>query len=244
MNVVNILGTKVACLNYSKTLDIIEKAIKKNHASYISVAAVHLVMECFDNPSLRIAVNRSLCVTADGMPLVWIQRFKGNVASRVYGPELTLRLCQLAQRDKWKIFIVGGAKGQGNKLISILKKQYPRLKIVGSFDTPLRPIPKSNNHLLLTKINTKNPDLIFVGLGCPYQERWMIQNQKLIKRGVMIGVGAAFDFITGIKKQAPCWVQNIGFEWLFRLLQEPKRLGKRYTITNIRFIFHFLLSQI
>lgn len=242
MKYAKILGTKVDCLNYSEAISAIQLAITNKLTTYVCVAAVHLIMECFDDINLQTAVNQALCVTADGMPLVWIQKLLGNSASRVYGPELTLRLCQQAQRSGWKIFLVGGAKGEGELLISILKHTYPRLKIVGSFDTPIRPIPKADDHLLLARINATNPNLIFVGLGCPYQERWMIQHQKTINQGVMVGVGAAFDFITKTKRQAPKYMQLIGLEWLFRLSQDPKRLWKRYTITNVRFVFHFLLS--
>ena len=244
MKRVSILGTQVSCLNYSKTISIIKQTISHKQVGYVCVAAVHLIMECFDDLRLQTSINQALCVTADGMPLVWIQKLLGNSASRVYGPELTLCLCQYAEKIGWKVFFVGGSTGEGYKMTMELHKRYPRLAIAGTFDTPVRPLPEKQNYKLVKQLNITKPELIFVGLGCPLQERWMINNRPKIRQGVMIGVGAAFDFISKTKRQAPTWVQSLGFEWFVRLIQDPKRLWKRYTVTNARFILYFLKSTL
>lgn len=239
----SILGTKISCLTYSSAIKVIEQAIKTKRAEYVCVAAVHLVMECFDNYGLQKQVNKALLVTADGTPLYWTQKLlKCQSVERVYGPELMLRLSALAERQKWSIYFIGGANGQGKKLKSALLSLHPKLKVVGYTDTPVRPIPNLQNRLLIERVNKLKPKLIFVGLGCPLQEQWMIANHQKLKSGVLVAVGAAFDFITHTKKQAPKLLQVLGLEWLFRLTQDPRRLWKRYTITNARFLYHYCLA--
>lgn len=244
MKCINVLGTHIACLTYPTALEVISTAVAQRKSSYICVSAVHLVMECLADTKLRSGVNRSLLTTADGMPLVWLQKLFGCTAERVYGPTLMQNVCQVATKKHWKIFLVGGAVGQGKILERTLKRTYPRLKLIGSFDTPTRPIPSLDNTELLHQINTLGPDIIFVGTGCPTQERWMIANHKKINHGVLIGVGAAFDFLTGNVRQAPKWIQDLGLEWLFRLSQDPKRLWRRYTITNFRFLCSLLVAML
>jgi N-acetylglucosaminyldiphosphoundecaprenol N-acetyl-beta-D-mannosaminyltransferase len=232
-----ILNVNVSAINYQDTLKKVQNIIKKRQKKYICVCAVHLIMECQTDPGLLEAVNQAALVTPDGMPLVWLNKLYGNKKTeRVYGPSLMLKLCQQASQKKWSIFLLGGIKGQSNQLKNKLIKIYPKLRVVGQIDTPQRPISFSLNKKIIQKINHKKPDIIFVGLGCPHQEKWMADNIHKIKTHLTIGVGAAFDFISDRKKQAPFWMQSIGLEWLFRLLQEPKRLAYRYLILNSKFI--------
>ncbi len=235
-----ILGVKINPLTYPKTLQIIKNWITNKQRKYICVAAVHLIMECQENGQLLNGVNNSGLTVPDGMPLVWLLNKTENRTQRIYGPELMLKICNLAQDQKWKILILGGSIKQSKKLKQILIIKYPRIQIVGNIDTPIRPIPENKNTKIIQQINSLKPNIIFIGMGCPYQEKWMIENISKLDTNVLIGVGAAFDFITGIEKQAPSIIQSIGLEWLWRLFQKPKRLWYRYSVINILFIYRLI----
>ncbi len=233
-----ILGVKIDSLDYPSALLVIKDSIAKKKKGYICVSAVHLIMECQDKPHILSGVNKSLLTTPDGMPLVWLSKFAGKKQTqRVYGPSLMIKACEMAAENNYSIFLLGGRKGQSAQLKKKLIKKFPQLKIVGNIDTPTRPLPKKVNHEVIKQINKTKAKIVFVGLGCPIQEEWMIENIKTIDNSILIGVGAAFDFITNQVRQAPHWMQSLGLEWFFRLLQEPQRLWKRYTVQNIRFIF-------
>jgi len=231
------LGVKVSATSYSQTLKTIFSWLENRQTNYVCVAAVHLVMECQRDVGLLTGVNKAGLIVPDGMPLVWLLKATGkNDVERVYGPDLMLKVCQQAAEERSSIFLLGGTSGQSKQLKTALQKKFPQIKIVGHVDTPLRPITKRKNQQIIKQINASRAQIIFVGLGCPHQERWMIDNLPNLKNGVAIGVGAAFDFITGSVKQAPRWLQNIGLEWLFRLAQEPRRLAYRYLVLNSLFI--------
>jgi len=237
-NFTPILDVNVSVLTYKKVIRKIEEWIVNNKKEYICVAAVHLVMECQRDENLLKGVNKAGLVTPDGMPLVWILKLKGKKdVERVYGPDLMLKMCRFAQGKGYKIFLLGGAKGESRILARKLKEKFPKLKIVGFKDTLKRPLLKKENKLVIDRINQSRADIVFVGMGCPFQELWIIENRRKLKANVLIGVGVAFDFITGRVRQAPKFIQNIGLEWFFRLLQEPGRLWYRYTVLNLMFIY-------
>jgi N-acetylglucosaminyldiphosphoundecaprenol N-acetyl-beta-D-mannosaminyltransferase len=237
---VNICGTKFSLVNYKLITTVIEKRIKKR-SDFICVASVHSLIESINNRKLQSAMNKSLFTTTDGMPIVWLSRFlvKQNV-TRVYGPTLMLKLCALAENRKLRIFLLGGYPGIKEKLKNNLVKKYPKIIIAGCVETPVRPVPNGKNLEIINQIKKSNADIIFVGMGCPFQEKWMTQNYQKVTHGLFIGVGAAFDFISGRVKQSPKWMQKAGLEWFFRLCQEPKRLGIRYLVTNTKFILLIL----
>lgn len=240
ITIVNILGTNISILNYSSVLSIINKQVQ-NGSNFICIAAVSSIMEFFHNKKLQKSVNNSLITTPDGMPLVWLSKLKlKRKVERIYGPNLMLKVCKLAQKRKYKLFFIGGSKNQSNHLKKKLIYRFPKLVIVGMEETPIRPIPKKQNIKIIKNIKKTKPDIIFVGLGCPSQEQWIIENYNKFNKGIFIGVGAAFDFISGKVKQAPAWVQNIGFEWLYRFMQDPKRLWKRYLLYNSQFIYQVI----
>jgi N-acetylglucosaminyldiphosphoundecaprenol N-acetyl-beta-D-mannosaminyltransferase len=198
-----------------------------------------LVIEAYFDTKLRNIVNKAGLVTSDGMPLVWWLRLKGaREIERVYGPELMVRLCALAEQKKWKVALLGGAAGQARVLKKSLKKQFSRLSIVAVFDTPNRLQSEEESIEAVRLLHTNNPQLVFVGVGCPFQEKWMGKVIDRLPSGtVLIGVGAAFDFVSGRVRQAPTFLQQVGLEWLFRLSQDPVRLWKRYLIYNPLFLF-------
>lgn len=241
----NILGVNISATNYSDTLKKINYWIKKDYKKSVFVSAVHLIMECQNNKNLKKGINESSLVTPDGMPLVWLSKLSGKKnVSRVYGPDLSLKIIALAQIKKYKVFLLGGAPEQSKKLKEELENKFKRVNIVGAIDTPIRPISDRQDKIIIDEINKSKANIVFVGLGCPYQEKWIIKNRSLLKPQILIGVGATFDFITGEVKQAPKLIQSIGFEWLFRLVQDPKRLWKRYTITNFKFIYSLISETI
>lgn len=234
----SILGVRVSAITYADALREIGQWIIEKKRRYVCVAATHLVMECQKDERLCRGVNRAGLVTPDGMPLVWLLRlYSHKKIERVYGPTLMLKTCRLAEKNGYKIFLLGGSFGQSRQLRQKLKKKFPALRIVGSRDTPVRPIPEKDNQAIVKEMNQSNAQVAFIGTGCPTQELWMLENRKRLAAPVLIGVGAAFDFLSGRVSQAPAWMQNTGLEWLFRLTQEPRRFWRRYTLLNAQFVW-------
>lgn len=233
----SILNVQVSELNYELALKNIADWVNSGKRSYICVANVHLVMECQKDGRLLKRVNNAGLVTPDGMPLVWLSKLYGKKGiERVYGPDLTLKVCQLSEKEGYSIFLLGGNRGRSKHLKQALIKKFPSLSIVGAENTPQRPIPTKKNVQIIEKINRSGANIVLVGMGCPFQEQWVSKNREKLSANVSIGVGAAFDFIAGDVKQAPYWMQDAGLEWFFRLTQDPKRLFFRYTVLNSLFI--------
>lgn len=239
-----ILDVNVSVLNYDLVIKEVEKIINFKEKGYLCVSAVHLLVECHKDSELKDGVNKANMVTTDGMPLVWVMKYLWGMreTERVYGPDLTLRLCELALKKDYKIFLLGGSDGESAQVALKLKERFVGLKIVGNVDTPIRPIPGGLDKKIVREINSLKPEIVFVALGCPLQEKWMIQNINSLNKGVLVGVGAAFDFISGKTRQANKIIQRLGLEWLYRLIQDPKRLCYRYTVCNFKFLY-FLIKE-
>lgn len=234
-----ILGMRVDYVTYDSVWELICRKINNSESGYICVGTVHMVMESFDNSYFREIVNMADIVTPDGMPLVWGLKLLGiKNAQRVYGPELTPFICKKAEESSIPVGFYGGSQKTLELMIRNLKVRFPNLKITYAYSPPFRKLTDEEDKKVIDEINSSGARILFVGLGCPKQERWMYEHKDKVK-AVMIGVGAAFDFIAGVKPRAPEWMQNMGLEWLFRLLTEPKRLWKRYLYNNPRFIYHF-----
>lgn len=238
---VNILGVGVSALNLALAVKTIETWVKTGERNYVCVTGVHGIMESQRDEILRQIHNRAGMVTPDGMPLVWISQVKGHrIVSRVYGPDLLLAVCERSIMTGARHFLFGGAEGVPQRLASVLQSRFPGLHIAGALSPPFRPLTQEEQASTLRKINASKADILWVGLGTPKQERWMAENIQCIDPPVLIGIGAAFDFIAGLKKQAPGWMQRSGLEWLYRLASEPKRLWRRYLINNPLFILMIL----
>jgi N-acetylglucosaminyldiphosphoundecaprenol N-acetyl-beta-D-mannosaminyltransferase len=204
----------------------------------VCVATVHMVMEAWDDPDYRALVNGADLVTPDGVPLVWALRALGAAgATRVYGPRLTEILCERAAGCGVPVGFYGGAPEVLERLCARLAARHPGLRIAFRASPPFRPLSSDEDARIREEIRASGARLLFVGLGCPRQERWMAAHREL--PCVQLGVGAAFDFLAGAKPQAPAWLQRAGLEWLFRLACEPRRLWRRYAVHNPRFVFHF-----
>jgi N-acetylglucosaminyldiphosphoundecaprenol N-acetyl-beta-D-mannosaminyltransferase len=230
----NVLGVGVSPINMSMAVAQIDDWIRRGDVSrYVCVTGAHGVMESQHNEALRKIHNAADMVTPDGMPLVWLSKFKGfQHVDRVYGPDLMLALCERNYRH----FFYGGAEGTAELLAARMKHRFPHLLVSGCLAPPFRELTFNEDRHIVEQINTTKPDIVWVGLSTPKQEFWMADHVARVDAPVMIGVGAAFDFHAGLKPQAPRWVQRSGFEWLFRLFTEPRRLWRRYLKNNPAFV--------
>ncbi len=196
---------------------------------YVCVTSVHGVITAVNDPSFRSILNGADIATPDGMPLVWAMRSFGlRGQTRVYGPDLTLKLCEQAVRCGHRVFLYGGREETLQALMDSLLELFPDIRIAGMHATPFRPLTPEEDDACVRMIQEAETDLLLVGLSTPKQDRWMADHVAKFRGIVMIGVGAAFDFHAGRVKQAPRWIQQAGLEWFFRLLMEPRRLWKRY----------------
>ena len=209
---------------------------KRGESRYVCVASVNNVMHARDDEAYRNIMNEADLVTPDGMPLVWGLRLLGvRRATRVYGPTLTPMVAALAARAKIPVGFYGGTPEVLERLHANLLRDLPDLDIVYSWPPPFRALTKEEEDGVARDIRASGARIVFVGLGTPKQEQWMVRHRGSLD-AVMLGVGAAFDFIAGQKRQAPRWMQERGLEWLFRLVTEPKRLWRRYLYSNPRFV--------
>jgi N-acetylglucosaminyldiphosphoundecaprenol N-acetyl-beta-D-mannosaminyltransferase len=205
---------------------------------YIAVAGMHGIIETRHRAEFRQAVADADLVVADGMPVIWLGRLRGHSLSRrVYGPELMLRFCEETALGGCRHYLLGGAPGVPEQLAVSLGGSCPGITIVGMHSPPFRPATPEEDGAMIETINRAAPDVLWVGLGTPKQEMWMHQHRGKLRVPVMIGVGAAFDFLSSRKRQAPLWIRERGLEWLFRLVQEPQRLWKRYVVGGAEFVF-------
>ena len=235
-----VLGVPLALTDYSRTLDWIDAAIASRSRGYICVAAVHTVMASQEDPALREAVLASDLTVPDGMPLVWAMNLLGHsLPSRVYGPDLMLHACVRAAETGARFYLYGGREESLNRLRGELPERYPGLRLAGVEHAPFRDLTDEEAAETAERINASGADVVWVGLGVPLQEKWMARMRPLLDAPVLVGVGAAFDFHAGIKKQAPDGMQRLGLEWAFRLSQEPRRLWRRYLHYNPRFVSGF-----
>jgi N-acetylglucosaminyldiphosphoundecaprenol N-acetyl-beta-D-mannosaminyltransferase len=239
----NILGVGVSVLRMEMALQTIDGWISRRESQYVCVTGVHGVMESWRNEELRRVHNSAGLVTPDGMPLVWMSRLMGfRRAERVYGPDLMLAVCERSASRGHSQFFYGGAPGVGEELASRLQSRFSGLQVAGVYSPPFRALTPDEDRAVIERINTAAPDIVWVGIGTPKQERWMSAHRRALRAPVLIGVGAAFDFHAGLKRQAPRWMQKSGLEWLFRLASEPGRLWRRYLVNNPWFLWLILLQ--
>ncbi len=242
---VNILGVGISAVNMERALQVMEGWILRGEKQYVCVANVHSVMESQRDQALLRIMNRSGLSTPDGMPLVWLCRRAGHrQVSRVYGPDLLLAFSDLAARAGYRFFFYGGSEGVAEELAERLRNRFPGLNVAGTYSPPFRKLTTGEKADVVAMINDSRADVVWVGLGAPKQERWMAEYRLLLKAPVLVGVGAAFDFHAGRIKQAPSWMQRCGLEWFFRLIQEPKRLWRRYLFFNPLFALLVLLQAV
>lgn len=234
---VNILGVGISAVNMETALAHTESMLGTEAQAYICVTGVHGIMEAQRDKTLLETLNASLLSVPDGMPTVWVGHVYGyRDMQRVYGPDFMLALCDRSQTKGYRHFLFGGNEGVAEELRVVLTKQFPDLQIVGTYTPPFRPMSDAEMATLQRQIAESKPDILWVGLSTPKQERFMRAALQSLQVKVMVGVGAAFDIHTGRIQDAPAWMKTSGLQWLHRLLQEPRRLARRYLINNPLFI--------
>ncbi len=236
-----VLGVPLAVIDYERTLEWIDAAVAARHRGYICVAATHTVMATREDPELRTAVLGADFTVPDGQPLVWALNALGHaLPDRVYGPELMERACARAAASGQRFYLYGGRnQGALAQLARNLRLRFPGLQIVGGHCPPFRPLTDAESMHVAAEIDRSGADVVWVGIGVPKQEKWMAAMRDRLEAPVLVGVGAAFDFHAGLVPQAPDRLQRYGLEWLFRLVQEPRRLWRRYLRYNPRFVLGF-----
>lgn len=239
----NVLGVGISAINLPMALEFLDDRIKRREPTYVCITGVHGVMESQTDPELRRIHNQAGLVTPDGMPMVWMSRLAGHKhVDRVYGPDLMLAVCEASLQKGYRHFFYGGNEGVPELLRDKLQQRFPGLQVVGTYSPPFRSLTPEEDAAIVAQINAAQPDIVWVGLSTPKQERWMAAHLGRVQAPVMVGVGAAFDFHAGLKRQAPRWMQRSGMEWFFRMVSEPKRLARRYLHNNPRFVIAVLMQ--
>ena len=234
---VDLFGIGVSPTNYQEAVEATINAANRGSAGVVSCHAVHAVVTASTDADLKDMVNTFEMITPDGQPVRWALNLlhRASLRDRVYGPELTLRLCERAATEGVSVYLYGGSPDVIEKLQVRLRQDFPGLQIAGYESPPFRALSPAEDAEMVERINASGAGLVFIGLGCPKQDVFAYEHRDKI-RAVQICVGAAFDFHAGVKPMAPAWMQRNGLEWLYRLLREPGRLWRRYLVTNTIFV--------
>lgn len=241
----NFIGTNVDAITYTELFKQCDIWLQDKHAKSKHVACVNVncAVESYLDPEIAEIFDKADISGADSMPFVyWIKLLTGQECDRLYAPDIILKLCERSLESNYRLYLYGGAEGVPEKMQSFLETKFPGINIVGAYSPPFRQLTPAEDREICDRINQTRADFIIVGLGSPKQDKWMQAHLESIPGTVMIASGAAFDFFGGTINQAPILIQKSGFEWLFRLFQDPKRLWKRYTLYNVIFIWMFLLQ--
>ena len=236
-----ILGIPMAMTDYAGAMDVMDQMVEQRARGWVCAAAVHSVMVAQSDPLMRKALTDSVITVPDGMPIVWAANALGeDLPNRVYGPELMHRHCERAVEQGHRVWLYGGRdQGALVQLALTLRRNHPGIRIVGGYSPPFRQLSAEEDGAIADQINGSRPDVLWVGIGVPKQEKWMVRMRERLDVPVMCAVGAAFDFNAGRVSQAPRWMQERGLEWTYRIAQEPRRLLPRYLYTNPRFMLAF-----
>ncbi len=238
---VNILGVEIAAIDMDWLLKFTEKHIKDLKGDYICVSNVHTTVTAFEDPEYRAVQNGGILAIPDGGPLSSVGRKRGaENMSRTTGPSYMEEILKISEEKGYSHFFYGSTEETLDKLKDRLQKDHPGLTIAGMMSPPFRALTEAEDEAIVQQINDTHPDFVWVALGAPKQEKWMAAHQGCVN-GLMVGVGAAFDYDAGNIKRAPKWMQKANLEWLYRLLQDPKRLFTRYLVTNTKFIWHAVI---
>jgi N-acetylglucosaminyldiphosphoundecaprenol N-acetyl-beta-D-mannosaminyltransferase len=240
---VDLFGVDYSPTTYDEATEAIVRAAQENVSGVVSCHAVHALITASTDPKLRDMINAFDMVTPDGQPVRWAMNMLHgvNLTDRVYGPELTVRLCQKAADNGVSIYLYGGSPEVVSRLQENLCKRFPGLVIAGYESPPYRPLTEEEDEAVVEQINNSGAGIVFIGLGCPKQDVFAFEHRDRI-HGVQVCVGAAFDFHADALPMAPAWMQRTGLEWLFRLVQEPRRLWRRYLVTNSTYLAKIAIS--
>lgn len=235
---VDILGVRVSAINLEQAVNLAEQWVATRNPGYICVTGVHGVIEAQSDPELRQILNNAVINTPDGMPMTWVGRLKGfRDMDRVYGPDFMMAMCRLSVERGYRSFLYGGKPGIAQLLSETLKRRFPGLQVVGTYTPPFRDLTLEEEQEVIAQVRASGAQVVWVGLSTPRQERFMAQLVDALQVPLLVGVGAAFDYHTGQIKDCSMWVKRSGLQWLHRLLQDPRRLWKRYLRNNPAFIW-------
>ena len=244
MNSVNILGLNIANLNTSETLEVINKSIQEKKGITIFTPNTNFVVNSIKQPYLKDVLNSADYLVPDGMPLVWASRFFNKpLKEKVSGSSLFFLICELAAKNNYSLYFLGGNVGVADKAAIELRKKYSGLNIIGTYYAPIGfEDNQEENDKILKELNQKKPDILIIGLGKFQGERWLIKHKHEFNSFLNIQLGGSFTFAAGLKKMPPDWVKKKGFGWLWRLLEEPKRHWRRYLLEDSKF-FYYIFQQ-
>jgi N-acetylglucosaminyldiphosphoundecaprenol N-acetyl-beta-D-mannosaminyltransferase len=235
---VNILGVGVSAISMSDAVDATDAFLRGKDQSYVCVTGVHGIMEAQQDSKFRKILNGSFLTTPDGMPTVWLGHAHGfKTMTRVYGPDYMLEVCNMSVVRGYRHFLYGGKPGVAEQLRDTLLDRFPGLQIVGTYTPPFRPLNADEESELRRQLAESGADVLWCGLSTPKQERFMDTYQGRLPVKLMVGVGAAFDLLSGNLSEAPDWMKKAGLQWSYRLLKEPRRLWRRYLINNPKFMW-------
>ena len=237
----NIMGVNLAAINMPWLIDFTKKYIKELSGDYLCVSNVHTTVMSYDDKAYCAVQNGGIMAIPDGGPLSSVGRKRGfSEMERTTGPDYLKEVLKISAEEGYRHYFYGSTEETLQKLQETLEKDYPGVQVAGMFSPPFRALSAEEDEEMIRMINESNADFVWIGLGAPKQERWMAEHQGKIK-GFMVGVGAAFDYLAGNISRAPMWTQKANLEWLYRLMQEPKRLFKRYFYTNTKFIWNAVI---
>ncbi len=232
------LGVGVSAINMTEALHLSERLLQQRGKGYVCLTGVHGIMEAQRDDALRAILNRSFLCAPDGMPTVWVGRLQGHRnMRRVYGPDYMLEMCKLTAQAGVRHFLYGGKAGVASLLKQQLEVMAPGIEIIGTYTPPFRHLTRLEEDAMLAAVNYTRPDIIWIGLSTPKQERFMARYADRLDACLMVGVGAAFDIHAGLLADAPGWVKSCGLQWLDRLIREPHRLWRRYLTNNPKFLW-------
>jgi len=239
-----VLGVTVDAVQIPDVVELMERWIAARSAChFIAFTGMHGITESLHDPLFKLILNSADLLVADGMPLVWLGREYGYpLRRRVYGPELVETFCRKTGH-RYRHYFYGGGPGVADRLAEVLRQRY-EVRTAGTYSPPFRPLLEEEKLEVDRRIQVAAPDVVWVGLSTPKQERWMYEHQPRLAVPLLAGVGAAFDLLTGTVKQAPAWMQENGLEWSFRLMQEPRRLWRRYLLIGPQFLWNVSLAHL
>ena len=241
-----ILGIPIAMTDYDGAMNVMDQMVDRGIRGWVCAAAVHSVMVAQEDALMRKALTDAVITVPDGMPIVWAANMLGeHLPNRVYGPELMRRYCHRSAERGHRVWLYGGRdQGALVQLALNLRRRHPGIRIVGGYSPPFRPLSEEEDEEIARQVNEAQPDVLWVGIGVPKQEKWMVRLRERLEVPMMCAVGAAFDFHAGRVSQAPHWMQERGLEWTYRIAQEPRRLLPRYLYTNPHFMLAFAREYI
>jgi N-acetylglucosaminyldiphosphoundecaprenol N-acetyl-beta-D-mannosaminyltransferase len=239
----DVLGVKVSAINMSRAVDLADRWIRTGQSGYVCVTGVHGVMEAQKDQEFRKILNCAMMNTPDGMPMSWVGRLQGfDDMDRVFGPDFMSAMCQLSLERGFRHFLYGGRPGVAEKLKQALEKKFPGLQVVGTYTPPFRDLNAAEEDALLAQVLNSRPDILWVGLSTPKQEKFMAQHVDRLQVPLLVGVGAAFDYHTGRIRDCSALIKRAGLQWLHRLAQDPRRLSRRYLRNNPAFVWNIALQ--